>query len=161
MNRERFPGLADGWARLDGPGGTQMVDASIEAMTDWMRSGRTANEGGVFPHAHASEEVVAEARASVARLLGADPRGVAFGPSMTAMTMRFSAAVGRTLSPGDAIVCTRLDHDANVRPWLIAAERAGATVRFAEPEADTLELPAAAVEAVLSELTRWIAVTAA
>ena len=54
MNRDRFPGLADGWARLDGPGGTQMVDAAIDAMTDWMRSGRTANEGGAFPHARAS-----------------------------------------------------------------------------------------------------------
>ena len=161
MNRDRFPGLADGWARLDGPGGTQMVDAAIDAMTDWMRSGRTANEGGAFPHARASEEVVEGARAAVARMLGADERGVAFGPSMTALTMAFSAAVGRTLRPGDEIVCTRLDHDANVRPWLIAAERAGARVRFAEPEAGTLELPASAVEAVLSDRTRWIAVTAA
>jgi cysteine desulfurase family protein (TIGR01976 family) len=161
MNRDRFPGLADGWARLDGPGGTQMVDAAIDAMTDWMRSGRTANEGGAFPHARASEEVVEGARAAVARMLGADEHGVAFGPSMTALTMAFSAAVGRSLRPGDEIVCTRLDHDANVRPWLIAAERAGARVRFAEPDADTLELPASAVEAVLSERTRWIAVTAA
>ncbi len=161
MNRDRFPGLADGWARLDGPGGTQMVDTAIDAMTDWMRSGRTANEGGMFPHAAASEENVAAARAAVARLFSVEPSGVAFGPSMTAMTMRFSAAVGRELSAGDEIVCTRLDHDANVRPWLIAAERAGATVRFAEPEPGTLELPAAAVEAVLSDRTRWVAVTAA
>src|SRR5918992_5878687 len=80
---------------------------------------------------------------------------------MTDLTMRFSAAAGRELSPGDEIVCTRLDHDANVRPWLIAAERAGAVVRFAEPEPETLELPAAAVEAVLSDRTRWVAVTAA
>ena len=80
---------------------------------------------------------------------------------MTALTMRFSAAAGRTLGPGDEVVCTRLDHDANVRPWVIAAERAGATVRFAEPEQGTLELPASAVEAVLSERTRWVAVTAA
>jgi len=75
--------------------------------------------------------------------------------------MRFSAAAGRALAPGDEIVCTRLDHDANVRPWLIAAERAGATVRFAEPEPETLELPAAAVEEALSDRTRWVAVTAA
>jgi cysteine desulfurase family protein (TIGR01976 family) len=161
VNRDRFPGLTDGWARLDGPGGTQMVDVAIGAMTEWMRSGRTANEGGAFPHAQASEEIVVAARDSVGMMLGADPRGVAFGPSMTALTMAFSAAVGRALGPGDEIVCTRLDHDANVRPWLIAAERAGATVRFAEPERDTLELPAAAVEAVLSERTRWVAVTAA
>ncbi|MGH2968997.1 MAG: aminotransferase class V-fold PLP-dependent enzyme, partial [Solirubrobacteraceae bacterium] len=161
MNRGRFPGLADGWARLDGPGGTQMVDAAIDAMSSWMRSERTANEGGAFPHARASGELVAAARASVARLLGGDPRGIAFGPSMTSITMAFSAAVGRTLRPGEEIVCTRLDHDANVRPWLIAAERAGAKVRFAEPDAGTLELPASAIEAVLSRRTRWVAVTAA
>jgi cysteine desulfurase family protein (TIGR01976 family) len=138
-----------------------MVDAAIDAMSEWMRSGKTANEGGLFPHARASEEIVEATRASVARLLGGSERGVAFGPSMTALTMRFSATVGRDLAEGDEIVCTRLDHDANVRPWLIAAERAGAVVRFAEPEADTLALPASAVEAVLSERTRWIAVTAA
>jgi cysteine desulfurase family protein (TIGR01976 family) len=161
VNRERFPGLADGWARLDGPGGTQMVDTSIDAMTEWMRSGRGANEGGAFPHAHASDQNVEAAREACAALLGGDPGGIAFGPSMTALTMRVSAAAGRTLSPGDEIVCTRLDHDANVRPWVIAAERAGATVRFAEPEPETLELPASAVEAVLGERTRWVAVTAA
>ena len=100
-------------------------------------------------------------RAACAALLGGEPEGVAFGPSFTALTMRFAATVVRALAPGDEIVCTRLDHDSNVRPWVIAAERAGATVRFAEPEPDTLELPAAAVEAVLSERTRWVAVTAA
>ena len=161
MNRDRFPGLADGWARLDGPAGTQMVDVAIEAMRDFMASGRNANHGGVFKHALATDEVVASARAEVAALLGADPRGVVFGPSMTALTMRFSAAVGRTLSPGDEIVCTRLDHDANVRPWVIAAGRAGATVRFAEPEPSRLELPASCFDAVLTERTRWVAVTAA
>ena len=161
MNRSRFPGLADGWARLDGPAGTQMVDTAIEAMDDWMRSGQGANQGGVFAAAERTDELVTSTRASVAELLGADPRGVAFGPSMTDMTMRFAGAAGRTLRPGDEVVCTRLDHDANVRPWLIHAERNGATVRFADPEPDTLELPAAAVEAVLSERTRWVAVTAA
>jgi cysteine desulfurase family protein (TIGR01976 family) len=80
---------------------------------------------------------------------------------MTALTMHFAAAVGRSLQPGDEIVCTRLDHDANVTPWVIAAGRAGAHVRFAEPEPETLELPAGAVEAVLTERTRWVAVTGA
>jgi cysteine desulfurase family protein (TIGR01976 family) len=161
MNRDRFPGLAGGWARLDGPAGTQMVDTAIEAMDAWMRSGRGANHGGVFAAAYATDECVEEARAAVARLLGAEPRGVAFGPSMTAMTMRLSAAVGRTLAPGDEVVVTRLDHDANVRPWVIAAERASATVRWAEPDRETLALPTSAVEAALSERTKWVAVTAA
>lgn len=161
MNRNRFPGLKGGWARLDGPAGTQMVDSAIGAMAEWMGSGRSANHGGAFAAAEATDELVAGTRGSVAGLLGADPLGVVFGPSMTALTMRFAAAVGRTLGPGDEVVCTRLDHDANVRPWVIAAERAGARVVFAEPEPQTLELPVNAVEAVLSERTRWVAVTAA
>jgi cysteine desulfurase family protein (TIGR01976 family) len=161
MHRTRFPGLADGWARLDGPAGTQMLDDAIEAMAAFMRSGDNANHGGAFRAAERTDAVVAEARASVATLLGASPEGVAFGPSMTALTMRFAAAVGRSLKPGDEIVCSRLDHDANVAPWLIAAERAGAQVRFAEPDRDTLELPASAVDNVVSERTRWVAVTAA
>jgi cysteine desulfurase family protein (TIGR01976 family) len=161
VNRDRFPGLRDGWARLDGPAGTQMVDSVIDAMAEFMRSGHNANHGGMFAAARHVDQLVASARKSVGTLLGGDPRGVAFGPSMTAMTMRFSAAAGRELEPGDEVVCTRLDHDANVRPWVIAAERAGATVRFAEPEPQTLELPASSVERVLSDRTRWVAVTAA
>jgi cysteine desulfurase family protein (TIGR01976 family) len=161
VNRDRFPGLRDGWARLDGPAGTQMVDSAIEAMAEFMRSGHNANHGGLFKAALRTDELVASARASIGTLLGGDPAGVVFGPSMTDLTIRFSAAAGRALEPGDEIVCTRLDHDANVRPWQIAAERAGATVRFADPEPETLELPAAAVEAVLSDRTRWVAVTAA
>jgi cysteine desulfurase family protein (TIGR01976 family) len=160
MNRERFPGLAHGsWARLDGPAGTQMVDSAIEAMDAWMRSGRNANHGGQFAAAHATDELIATARASAGALLGAPPSEIVFGFSFTALTMAFAGAVGRTLQPGDEIVCTRLDHDANVRPWVIHAERNGALVRFADPDPDTLELPAGAVEAVLSDRTRWVAVT--
>jgi cysteine desulfurase family protein (TIGR01976 family) len=161
VNRERFPGLANGWARLDGPAGTQMVDQAIDAMTEWMRSGDGANEHGPFEAAIRTEELVRSTRSAVATLFGADPRGVVFGPSATALTMRFAGTLGRDWGPGDEVVCTLLDHDANVRPWVIAAERAGATVRFAAPDPETLELPAAAVEAVLSERTRWVAVTGA
>ena len=161
MNRDRFPGLRDGWARLDGPAGTQMVDVAIDAMAEWMRSGRGANSHGAFLAAGQTDELVSQTRSAVATLFGADPLGVVFGPSMTALTMRFAATLGRTWESGDEIVCTMLDHDANVRPWVIAAERAGATVRFAVPDPQTLALPAAAVERVLSDRTRWVAVTAA
>src|SRR4051794_30441485 len=98
-----------------------MVDLAIQAMGEFMASGRNANHGGVFAAAQATDLAVAAARTEVAQLLGADPRGVVFGPSMTALTFRFSAAAGRELRPGDEVVCTRLDHDANVRPWVIAA----------------------------------------
>jgi cysteine desulfurase family protein (TIGR01976 family) len=161
VNRERFPALRDGWARLDGPAGSQAVDGAIEAMADWLRSGSQANHGGVFKAAQETDELLASTRSAVATLLGGEPEGVVFGPSFTALTFRFSATVVRALAPGDEIVCTYLDHDSNVRPWVIAAERAGATVRFAEPDPETLELPAAAVERVLSERTKWVAVTAA
>jgi cysteine desulfurase family protein (TIGR01976 family) len=161
MNRDRFTALRDGWARLDGPAGSQIADPVIEAMADWMRSGSQANHGGVFKHAHETDELVESTRKACATLLGGEAPGVVFGPSFTALTMRFAATVVRELGEGDEIVCTRLDHDSNVRPWVIAAERAGATVRFAEPDEGTLELPASAVEAVLSERTKWVAVTAA
>jgi cysteine desulfurase family protein (TIGR01976 family) len=161
LNRERFPGLADGWARLDAPAGAQPVDAAIDAMGNFMRSGAVANQGGLFEAGERTDALVTEARAVAGGFVGGDPQGVVFGPSMTTLTLAFSAAVGRSLSPGDEIVCTRLDHDGNVRPWMIAAERAGAGVRFAEPDPETLELPASAVEAVLSERTRWVTVTAA
>jgi cysteine desulfurase family protein (TIGR01976 family) len=160
MNRERFPGLgATDWARLDGPAGTQMVDSAIEAMDAWMRSGRAANHGGQFAAAQQTVELEEQARASAGALLGAPPEQIVFGFSFTALTMAFAGAVGRTLGPGDEVVVSRLDHDANVRPWVIHAERNGATVRFADPEPGTLELPASSVEAVLSERTRWVALT--
>src|SRR4051794_8069234 len=162
MNRVRFPGLADGWARLDAPGGSQPVDVAVDAVADYMRSGAMANQGGVFDAAERVDALMLAARSGLREVLGGDPRGVVFGPSMTTLTLSFAAAVGRTLSEGDEIVCTRLDHDGNVAPWLIAADRAGASIRFAEPpDRGTLELPASAVEAVLSDRTRWVAVTAA
>jgi cysteine desulfurase family protein (TIGR01976 family) len=162
MLRERFPGLRHDVARLDGPAGTQPVDSAIDAVGAFMASGDSANAHGAFAAARATDAVVSRARATVAELFGGDPRGVVFGPSTTTLTLAFSAAVGRTLRPGDEIVLTRLDHDANVAPWLIAADRAGATVRWAEPpDRATLALPASAVERHLTERTRWVAVTAA
>jgi cysteine desulfurase family protein (TIGR01976 family) len=150
VNRERFPGLAGSWARLDGPAGTQMVDDAIAAMDAFMRSGRNANSHGAFAAAAATDACVEEARSEVAALFSCDPRGVVFGPSMTALTMRFARTV---IEPGDEVVCTRLDHDANVRPWVLA----GADVRFAEPEPETLELRSVPV----TERTKWVCVTAA
>ncbi|HEY6377826.1 MAG TPA: cysteine desulfurase-like protein [Candidatus Dormibacteraeota bacterium] len=162
MNTARFPALgASDWARFDGPGGSQMVDTAIDAMAEWMRSGDGANLHGAFAAAVATEALVARARVAVGRLLAADPGGVIFGPSMTALTWRLADAVAETLRAGDEIVCTRLDHDANVAPWLAAAARAGATVRFAEVDIETAELSVEAVAAVLGSRTRWVAVSAA
>ncbi len=157
----RFPGLADGWARFDGPAGTQPVDVAIDATADFMRSGQVANSHGAFAAAEACDQLMERARATVARLLGADPGGLAFGPSSTAMIMRVASAVSRRLGPGDEIVCTQLDHDANVMPWVIAADDAGATVRMAELDTTTGRLPVEHVTAQLSDRTQWVAVTGA
>ena len=75
MNRDRFPALREGWARLDGPAGSQVVDSAIEAMADWMRSGSQANHGGQFKQAHETDELVSSTRAAVATLLGGEPAG--------------------------------------------------------------------------------------
>ena len=161
LNRDRFPGLRDGWARFDAPGGTQPVDAAIAATTEYLSSGAFANYGGSFPASQRTREVTDGARAAVAALLGADPAGVVFGPSMSALTFRLATAVGRTLGPGDQVVVTRLDHDANVRPWELAAERAGASVRYVEPEPESLTLTPEALSRELTDRTRWVAFTAA
>jgi selenocysteine lyase/cysteine desulfurase len=160
VDRERFPGLRDDWVRLDGPAGTQALDDSIEAAGAWWRSGDPANAHGPFPQAEATDGLVWSTREACAELLGGQPESVVFGESMTSLTMRFAGAVGRTLGPGDEVVVTRLDHDGNVRPWVVAAERAGATVRCADPDRGTLVLEPEHVAGALSERTRWIAFTA-
>ena len=107
MNRDRFPGLRDGWARLDGAAGSQVLDSVIEAMADWMRSGSMANHGGAFKQAHETDELVESTRAACATLLGGDPNGIFFGPSFTATTMRFAATVVRGLSEQATRSCAR------------------------------------------------------
>jgi selenocysteine lyase/cysteine desulfurase len=161
MDRDRFPGLRTDWVRLDGPAGTQALDEAIEAAAAWWRSGDPANVGGSFPQAEATAELVTSAREACAEVLGAAADGIVFGESMTSLTMRFAAAAGRAIDPGDEVVVTRLDHDANIRPWMIAAGRAGATVRVAEPDRATLAFEPAHLAPVLSDRTRWVAFTAA
>ncbi|MDH3707823.1 MAG: aminotransferase class V-fold PLP-dependent enzyme, partial [Acidimicrobiia bacterium] len=157
----RFPGLTGGWARFDGPAGTQPVDTAIAAVADFMASGNVANSHGPFAAAEACDAVMDRARTVVARLLGATADGLAFGPSATAMIMRVASAVGRDLGPGDEIVCTQLDHDANVMPWRFAAADSGAIVRMAHLDRATGRLPVEAVVERLSVRTRWVAVTGA
>jgi selenocysteine lyase/cysteine desulfurase len=159
VDRQRFPGVRDDWVRLDGPAGTQALDDAIDAGAAWWRSGDPANAHGPFPQAAATDALVWSTRQACAEVLGGEPESIVFGESMTSLTMRFAAAVGRTLGRGDEVVVTRLDHDGNVRPWVLAAERAGATVRFAEPDRDTLALDEEHVAAVVSERTRWVAFT--
>ena len=159
--RHRFPGVRDGWARFDGPAGTQMVDVSIQAMTDWMASGLNNCGGGHFAAAQAADQLVDRARATVGQLFNADPAGVCFGANMTSLTFAFTRAVGATLRPGDRVVGTRLDHDANVTTWARACEQSGAEHVLAEFDPASGTLPVENVIALIDESTRWVAIAGA
>ena len=162
VNRVRaaYPALSDGFAYLDGAAGTQVPATVIEAIADAYRSG-IGNVGGTFPASDRSGAIVAECRQALADLTGASPDGVVLGPNMTTLTYRLAEALSRRWEPGDEVVVSRLDHDANIRPWVQAAARRDATVRWAEVDLATTELPAAQYGELLSERTRLVAVTAA
>ena len=154
--RHRFPGVLDGWSRFDAPAGTQMVDVAIEAASAWMRSTTTACSGGWFEASEATGELVGRARAMVGRLFGADPAGVCFGPNMTTLTFSVSRAIGATLRPGDRVVGTRLDHEANVSPWRYACQAAGAEHVLAPFDTATGTLPPELVIDLIDERTKWV-----
>jgi cysteine desulfurase family protein (TIGR01976 family) len=159
--RARFPGVRDGWARFDGPAGTQMVDTAITAMADWAASGRNANSGGAFPAADESDALLEGTRATVATLLGTTPDTICFGANMTTLTLAFTRAVALTLRPDDRVVGTRLDHDANVTPWRLACETSGAEHVLAPFDPATGVLDPGAVTALIDDRTRWVAITGA
>jgi cysteine desulfurase family protein (TIGR01976 family) len=158
--RAGYPALADGYAYLDGAAGTQVPSSVIDAISAAQATG-LGNTGGAFPASERADRITSSCRAAIAALTGGEPDGVVLGPSMTALTYRFAAALGRDWRPGDEVIVSRLDHDANIRPWVQAAERAGATVRWAEVDLDTGELPAGQYADLITERTRLVAVTAA
>ena len=158
--RARFPALSEGAAHFDGPGGTQVPDAVAEAVAGAL-SAAVSNRGRLTPAERRADDIVHACRSAIADLLGADPRGVVFGRSMTALTYDFSRALAKTWGPGDEVVVTRLDHDADVRPWVQAAAAAGATIRWAGFDRETGALDLSDVDAVLSERTRLVACTGA
>ncbi|KQQ52314.1 cysteine desulfurase-like protein [Plantibacter sp. Leaf314] len=158
--RTAFPSLASGIAHFDGPGGTQTPLAVGQAILDTL-TGPLSNRGTSVASERRSDDAVTAFRAACADLLAADPRGIVFGRSATQLTYDFAKHLSRDWSAGDEVVVSRLDHDANVRPWIQAAERAGATVRWIELDAATGELDLDSLDAALSERTRLVAVTAA
>lgn len=138
-----------------------MVDSAISAMRDYLAQGSNSNSGGSFAASRATGAMVTSARATVGKLLGADPGGIVFGPNMTTLTLAFTRALARTLEPGDEIVGTRLDHDANVTPWKLAADDAGATMVLTPFDPETGRLAVHAVVERIGPSTRWVAVTGA
>jgi cysteine desulfurase family protein (TIGR01976 family) len=158
--RAQFPALAAGIAHFDGPGGTQVPEAVARAVAGTLTA-PIANRGRVTAAERLADDVVLGARQAMADLLGVDPRGVVFGRSATQLTFDLARTLAAGWGPGDEVVVTRLDHDANIRPWVHAAEAVGATVRWAAFDPATGELTADDVSEVLTDRTRLVAVTGA
>ncbi|MEU3901485.1 cysteine desulfurase-like protein [Streptomyces sp. NPDC045251] len=158
--RAQIPALKSGSARFDAPGGTQTPQPVIDAVAEALAH-PLANRGRTTEGERNADGIVTDARGALADLLGADPRGVVFGRSATQLAYDLSRTLARTWGPGDEVVVTRLDHDSNIRPWVQAAEAAGATVRWADFDPATGELLPEHIEVVLSSRTRLVAVTAA
>ncbi len=164
--RRRFPALGrtgeDGrpvvWA--DAPGGSQVPDTVIEAIARQLRRG-ISNTHGAFAASEETDATIASARGAAADLTGTDPGEVVFGPNATTLLLHLSRSFGRTLGPGDEIVVTKLDHDANVRPWVLAAQDAGATVRWVDVRDDDVTLDLDSFDAALTGRTRLVAFTLA
>ncbi len=158
--RARFPALRSGTAHFDSPGGSLVPDVVADAIRDTLLS-PISNRGSVTASEQRADSVVHGARHAIADLLGAEPSGVVFGRSMTQLTFDLSRAVAKTWRAGDEVVVSTLDHDANVRPWVLAAEAAGAVVKWTEFDPVTGELTTDDVAAVLSDRTRLVALTGA
>jgi cysteine desulfurase family protein (TIGR01976 family) len=164
--RLRFPALSrtgeDGRPVVyaDAPGGSQVPQTVIDAIAGHLRSG-ISNTHGAFAASEETDALIAEARSAAADITGADPGEIVFGPNATTLLLHLSRSFGRTLRPGDEIVVTKLDHDANVRPWVLAAEDAGATVRWVDIRDDDVTLDLDSFDAALSDRTRLVAFTLA
>ena len=158
--RGLFRSLSDGYVHLDGPAGSLVPDSVADAVGATM-SVAIGNTGGAFASSVRAGELRDAARLAMADLVGGNPEGVVLGANMTTLTYMLSRALGKTWRSGDEVVLSRLDHDANIRPWVQAATAAGAVLRWAEVDTETCELPAAQYAALITERTRLVAVTAA
>ena len=141
---------------LDGPGGTQVPQRVIEAIKNYLVNAN-ANTHGAFLTAQRTEQMLADAHAAVADLLGCDAREVAFGPNMTTLAFALSRSIGRDLQPGDEIIVTQLDHDANVAPWWALEER-GAVIRTVDFHLENCTLNLDHLQSLLNERTKLVAV---
>jgi cysteine desulfurase family protein (TIGR01976 family) len=158
--RAAYPALREGYAHFDSAAGTLVAASSAAAIAEVV--GRAVgNKTTSFAAGRRCLEIVAAARSAVADLLGGQPDGVVFGSSATALTYVIARAFARTWGPGDEVVVSRLDHDANVRPWAQAAAGSGATVRWAQVRPETGELPVEQYQTLINERTRLVAVCAA
>ncbi|GAA1564864.1 MULTISPECIES: cysteine desulfurase-like protein [Kribbella] len=156
--RKQFPALEEGAAHFDGPGGSQTPQPVADAVARTLTSA-LANRGRLTAAERRADEVVVGAREAMADLLGTTAQGIVFGRSMTQLTYDFSRTLAKTWTAGDEVIVTRLDHDANVRPWVQAAAAAGATIKWLGFDPETSELDD--IGPLLTDRTRLVAVTAA
>ena len=159
--RSQFPSLSQTVnghpaAFLDGPGGTQVPQGVIDAISDYLHR-NNANTGGAYATSRHTDAMIAEARAAMADFLHCGADEVAFGLNMTSLTYAISRAIGREFKPGDEILVTRLDHDANVSPWLAMAEDFGLTVRWAEIHDEDCTLDMADLASKINKNTKLVA----
>ncbi len=159
--RSAFPALSqtvagNAIAYFDGPGGTQVPQSVIDAIGEYLARSN-ANVGGSYTTSERTEAAIHSARAAIADLLGCDPDEVVLGANMTTLTFAMSRAIGRELGPGDEIVVTRLDHDANFMPWK-ALEETGASIRVVDIDPETCTLDLNDLEAKINSRTRVVAV---
>jgi cysteine desulfurase family protein (TIGR01976 family) len=143
---------------LDNPGGTQVHQSVIDAVRDYYLYSNS-NHGGAFATSERSDEILHEAHAAMADMLNAaSPDEIVYGPNMTTLTLGISRALAREIGPGDEIVVTRMDHDANISPWLLAAEDRGATVRWGEFDVEDYTLDMEGLKALINDRTKIVAV---
>lgn len=161
--RAHFPSLAleqngNPVIYLDNPGGTQVPQICIDAISAYLRASN-ANTNGAFVTSMRTDALLAEAHTAIADFLGSsDPREIIFGPNMTTLTFSLSRAIGRTLTAGDEIVITALDHDANASPWQALSEERGVVIRIAEVDTSTCTLDMADLRSKITERTKVVAV---
>lgn len=160
--RDQFPALREQYNGrsaifFDNPGGTQVHRSVIDAMVDYLVR-RNANTHGGFETSKRTDAVIAEAHAAAADLLGCDPDEVVFGNNMTSLTFHISRSLAKEFGPGDEIVVTRLDHDANVMPWVLAAQDRGATVQWVDIDVETGTLDMEDFRAKITPRTKLVAV---
>ena len=158
--RRHFPSLDEGAAHFDGPGGSQVPDVVGDAVRETLIAA-ISNRGTVTASARRADTTVLAARAAVADFLGAQADGVVFGRSMTQLTYDVARSLAKHWNEGDEIVVTRLDHDANVRPWLQAAERRGVVPRWIDFDPVSGALDVESFRNQLSDRTRLVAITGA
>jgi cysteine desulfurase family protein (TIGR01976 family) len=155
--REQFPSLDRQAVFFDNPGGTQIARQSAERIQKYLLE-CNANHGGAFPTSEQSDAILLEAHAAMADFLNASrPEEIVFGPNMTSLTLSLSRALARELTPGDEIVVTRLDHDANISPWLLVAEDRGCQVTWVDFDVEDYTLKLDEFERALGRKPKVVA----